>query len=98
MTTPAWPAPAKINLFLHIVGRRPDGYHLLQTAFQFLDYSDQLRFTLRDDGVIRRALGPEAMREVTAILKQSIEYSLAHRAAAFLFALRLAPGFRLYRG
>ncbi len=55
MTTPAWPAPAKINLFLHIVGRRPDGYHLLQTAFQFLDYSDQLRFTLRDDGVIRRA-------------------------------------------
>ncbi|NIN34366.1 MAG: 4-(cytidine 5'-diphospho)-2-C-methyl-D-erythritol kinase, partial [Gammaproteobacteria bacterium] len=35
MTSYGWPAPAKINLFLHITGRRPDGYHLLQTAFQF---------------------------------------------------------------
>jgi 4-diphosphocytidyl-2-C-methyl-D-erythritol kinase len=54
MNTATWPAPAKINLFLHVVGRRPDGYHLLQTVFQFLDYSDELRFTLRDDGIIRR--------------------------------------------
>jgi 4-diphosphocytidyl-2-C-methyl-D-erythritol kinase len=54
MTAAAWPAPAKINLFLHIVGRRPDGYHLLQTVFQFLDVGDELRFTLRDDGLIRR--------------------------------------------
>lgn len=49
-----WPAPAKINLFLHIVGRRPDGYHLLQTHFQFLDHGDDLRFRPRGDGVIRR--------------------------------------------
>jgi 4-diphosphocytidyl-2-C-methyl-D-erythritol kinase len=49
-----WPAPAKINLFLHVVGRRPDGYHLLQTLFQFLDYGDELRFELREDGQIRR--------------------------------------------
>jgi 4-diphosphocytidyl-2-C-methyl-D-erythritol kinase len=49
-----WPAPAKLNLFLHITGRRDDGYHLLQSVFQFLDYSDELKFTLRDDGVIRR--------------------------------------------
>ncbi len=49
-----WPAPAKINLFLHVVGRRPDGYHLLQTLFQFLDYGDELAFRLRDDAVIRR--------------------------------------------
>ena len=49
----SWPAPAKINLFLHITGRRGDGYHLLQTAFQFLDFADELRYTLRDDGVIR---------------------------------------------
>jgi 4-diphosphocytidyl-2-C-methyl-D-erythritol kinase len=54
MNTSVWPAPAKINLFLHIVGRRPDGYHLLQTAFQFLDYGDELRFTLREDNAIRR--------------------------------------------
>jgi 4-diphosphocytidyl-2-C-methyl-D-erythritol kinase len=48
------PAPAKLNLFLHVVGRRPDGYHLLQTVFQLLDYGDLLDFHLRDDGVIRR--------------------------------------------
>lgn len=43
------PSPAKLNLFLHIVGRRPDGYHELQTLFQFLDYSDELSFTLTPD-------------------------------------------------
>lgn len=43
--TPWWPAPAKLNLFLHITGRRADGYHLLQTAFQFLDVGDSLKFT-----------------------------------------------------
>ena len=48
-----WPAPAKLNLFLHVVGRRPDGYHLLQTVFQFLDYGDTIRFTPRRDGAIR---------------------------------------------
>jgi len=51
------PAPAKLNLFLHVLGRRPDGYHLLQTAFQFLDYGDQLQFRRRDDGRIRRLDG-----------------------------------------
>lgn len=50
----AWPAPAKLNLMLRIVGRRTDGYHLLQTVFQFIDMADQLRFRLRDDGVISR--------------------------------------------
>ena len=43
------PAPAKLNLFLHIVGRRHDGYHNLQTVFQFLDYGDQLQFSRRSD-------------------------------------------------
>jgi 4-diphosphocytidyl-2-C-methyl-D-erythritol kinase len=43
----AWPAPAKLNLFLHVTGRRPDGYHELQTVFQFLDVGDRLWFTLR---------------------------------------------------
>ncbi|MCB1756764.1 MAG: 4-(cytidine 5'-diphospho)-2-C-methyl-D-erythritol kinase, partial [Gammaproteobacteria bacterium] len=47
--TKTWPAPAKLNLFLHITDRREDGYHLLQTVFQFLDFCDQLRFSLRDD-------------------------------------------------
>jgi 4-diphosphocytidyl-2-C-methyl-D-erythritol kinase len=49
-----WPAPAKLNLFLHITGRRQDGYHLLQTIFQFLDRCDELRFSVRQDGRIRR--------------------------------------------
>ena len=47
------PAPAKLNLFLHITGRRPDGYHNLQTLFQLLDYGDQVDFTRRRDGEIR---------------------------------------------
>tara|TARA_R110000787_G_scaffold33475_15_gene87530 strand:+ start:576 stop:1448 length:873 start_codon:yes stop_codon:yes gene_type:complete len=50
-----WPAPAKINLFLHVVGRRDDGYHELQTVFQFLDHGDTLFFRPRGDGVCRRA-------------------------------------------
>ncbi|ONM44509.1 4-(cytidine 5'-diphospho)-2-C-methyl-D-erythritol kinase [Halopseudomonas pachastrellae] len=49
-TTLSLPAPAKLNLFLHITGRRANGYHELQTLFQFLDYGDTLHFSLRDDG------------------------------------------------
>ena len=52
--TKIWPAPAKLNLFLHVVGRRADGYHLLQTVFQFLDYGDELEFRVTDDGRIVR--------------------------------------------
>lgn len=48
----SWPAPAKLNLFLHVVGRRADGYHLLQTVFRFIDFGDELRFSPRDDGDI----------------------------------------------
>jgi 4-diphosphocytidyl-2-C-methyl-D-erythritol kinase len=44
-----YPAPAKLNLFLHVVGRRADGYHLLQTLFRFVDHGDSLRFVARDD-------------------------------------------------
>ena len=50
-------APAKLNLFLHIIGRRDDGYHLLQTVFQFLDYADEIELSLRDDGNIKRLSG-----------------------------------------
>jgi len=45
-----WPAPAKLNLFLHVTGRRADGYHELQTAFRLIDLADTLRFTSRADG------------------------------------------------
>lgn len=48
-----FPAPAKLNLFLHVIGRRDDGYHTLQTLFRFVDYGDSLRFSPRNDSVIR---------------------------------------------
>lgn len=78
-----WPAPAKINLFLHVVGRRADGYHLLQTVFRFLDPADRgdsLRFSPRTDGAIVTATplpGVPAASDLTV------------RAA---YALRLASG------
>ncbi|HET7174513.1 MAG TPA: 4-(cytidine 5'-diphospho)-2-C-methyl-D-erythritol kinase [Gammaproteobacteria bacterium] len=70
-----WPAPAKLNLFLHITGRRPDGYHLLQTAFQFLDLCDSLDFELREDGRILLAGG---------LAEVPVEDDLAVRAAKLL--------------
>ena len=53
-----WPAPAKLNLFLHVTGRRADGYHSLQTAFRLIDLADVLRFSARDDDkvALRRPL------------------------------------------
>lgn len=76
MIAPAtWPAPAKLNLFLHVLGRREDGYHRLQTLFQFLDYGDELSFELRADGAIAR---PEGADEIAA------EDDLVVRAARLL--------------
>ncbi len=51
---PDYPAPAKLNLFLHVVGRRRDGYHLLQSVFTLIDRCDRLRLRVRDDGLVRR--------------------------------------------
>jgi 4-diphosphocytidyl-2-C-methyl-D-erythritol kinase len=50
----SFPAPAKLNLTLRVVGRRADGYHLLQTIFRFIDYGDEIRIAVRPDGAIRR--------------------------------------------
>jgi 4-diphosphocytidyl-2-C-methyl-D-erythritol kinase len=69
------PAPAKLNLFLHVTGRRADGYHLLQSVFQLIDRCDLLHFDVRDDGVIRRTT------EVAAIAHDS---DLIVRAARLL--------------
>ncbi|HEU0187571.1 MAG TPA: 4-(cytidine 5'-diphospho)-2-C-methyl-D-erythritol kinase [Gallionellaceae bacterium] len=68
-------APAKLNLFLHVVGRRADGYHLLQTLFRFIDLSDTLQFTLREDGVVRRVNALDSVPE---------EQDLCVRAARLL--------------
>jgi 4-diphosphocytidyl-2-C-methyl-D-erythritol kinase len=51
--TTVWPAPAKLNLFLHVTGRRPDGYHTLQTVFQFLDIADAIRLRVTESPDIR---------------------------------------------
>ncbi|TCO42028.1 4-(cytidine 5'-diphospho)-2-C-methyl-D-erythritol kinase [Dokdonella fugitiva] len=91
MTAPAaaaagwseWPAPAKLNLFLHIVGRRADGYHLLETVFQLLDRGDTVRLRLRGDGEIRR---------VAPLPGVPVEQDLVVRAAR---ALQDATGTRL---
>ncbi len=58
-----WPAPAKINLFLHVTGRRADGYHDLQTLFQILDWGDELRFTINDKGCISRCCNIDSIPE-----------------------------------
>ena len=53
-----WPAPAKLNLFLHVTGRRADGFHDLQTLFQLIDLCDDIAITVREDGRIERTAGP----------------------------------------
>ena len=58
MKAEAWPAPAKLNLFLHVVGRRADGYHEIQTVFQLVDLADRLFIAARRDAGIRRLDGP----------------------------------------
>jgi 4-diphosphocytidyl-2-C-methyl-D-erythritol kinase len=78
-----WPAPGKLNLFLHVVGRRADGYHLLQTAFQFIDLCDEIRFWQRPAGVIER------VGDVPGVPAAD---DLAVRAAWRLLAVSRGPG------
>jgi 4-diphosphocytidyl-2-C-methyl-D-erythritol kinase len=80
MNTPRarpWPAPAKLNLFLHILGRRPDGYHELQTCFQFVDLCDEISFVIPADGRVRR---------ITPMPKVAEDADLCVRAARLLQA------------
>jgi 4-diphosphocytidyl-2-C-methyl-D-erythritol kinase len=77
-----WPAPAKLNLCLHIVGRRADGYHLLQSAIQFIDLCDEVRFWRRPAGAIERVKGPNDIPP---------ESDLAIRAARLMAAQAAAP-------
>ena len=56
-------APAKLNLMLHVVGRRADGYHELQTVFQLIDLCDRIEIAIREDGVLARPVGPVGVPE-----------------------------------
>jgi 4-diphosphocytidyl-2-C-methyl-D-erythritol kinase len=83
------PAPAKLNLFLHVTGRRPDGYHLLQTVFQLLDHGDLLHFKTREDGVVRRTTDVPGVPEesdlivrAARLLKSAAESGRAERLGA----------------
>jgi 4-diphosphocytidyl-2-C-methyl-D-erythritol kinase len=78
-----WPAPAKLNLMLHVVGRRPDGYHELQTVFHLIDLMDAIDISVREDGMISRPSGPAGVPE---------DQDLVVRAAR---ALKAATGSRL---
>lgn len=78
------PAPAKLNLFLHILGRRPDGYHRLQTLFQLLDYGDELELSTTPDGEIAVVVEP-LLRDVP------MTANLAYRAALALREHRPGP-------
>jgi len=81
-TVPSWPAPAKLNLFLHVLGRRPDGYHELQTLFQLLDWGDELQLTVNGSGEITRHCNSAA---IGAVIPESEDICI--RAARLLQAL-----------
>jgi len=71
-----WPAPAKLNLFLHITGRREDGYHELQTIFQFLSYGDELAFEINDTGKLLHAKplpGIEPEKELCLLAARALQ-------------------------
>ncbi|WP_206954600.1 4-(cytidine 5'-diphospho)-2-C-methyl-D-erythritol kinase [Trinickia acidisoli] len=71
-------APAKLNLFLHITGRRPDGYHALQTVFQLIDWGDVLHFTLREDGLVHRKTDVPGVPEASDLVVRAAMLLKAH--------------------
>lgn len=89
-----WPAPAKLNLFLHVVGRRADGYHLLQTVFRFIGRADHLRFAARNDGDIVLAnpipgVPPES--DLTVRAARLLQQTTGCRQGATLFLDKQLP-------
>lgn len=89
-----WPAPAKLNLFLHVVGRRADGYHLLQTVFRFIDRADTLRFEPRSDGQIVLATpipGVPADSDLTVRAGRLLQAATGHREGATIYLDKQLP-------
>ena len=90
----AWPAPAKLNLFLHVVGRRPDGYHLLQTVYRFIDRADTLHFAPRDDGDVVLATptpGVEAANDLAIRAARLLQEATGCRQGATIHLSKNLP-------
>ncbi|MEN4919606.1 4-(cytidine 5'-diphospho)-2-C-methyl-D-erythritol kinase [Achromobacter spanius] len=88
------PAPAKVNLFLHVVGRRADGYHLLQTVFRFIDLCDTLHFDARADGVISRAVelpGVPEDQDLTVRAARALQQATGTRQGAQIHLEKRIP-------
>ena len=82
MSTMWLSAPAKLNLMLHVVGRRADGYHELQTVFQLIDLCDRIEIRVRDDGAIIRPKGPTGVAEaedLTVRAAKALQKESRHR-------------------
>jgi 4-diphosphocytidyl-2-C-methyl-D-erythritol kinase len=93
-TPTRWPAPAKLNLFLHVTGRRADGYHELQTLFQLIDLLDAVTLALREDGRIERragAVGVAAADDLTVRAAQALKAATGTRAGADITVLKRIP-------
>ncbi|QCR35926.1 4-(cytidine 5'-diphospho)-2-C-methyl-D-erythritol kinase [Nissabacter sp. SGAir0207] len=84
-----WPSPAKLNLFLYITGRRPDGYHLLQTLFQFLEYGDTIGVAPREDGQIVLSTPVAGVPDEQNLMVRAARLLQSHCVAA---GLPLPPG------
>ena len=86
-------APAKLNLFLHITGRRDDGYHLLQSAFMLIDWHDSLHFELRRDGQLSREdLGPALPADdLTLRAARALQQASGTRLGAHIGVLKRVP-------
>jgi 4-diphosphocytidyl-2-C-methyl-D-erythritol kinase len=89
-----WPAPAKLNLFLHVTGRRPDGYHELQTLFQLIDLCDTLAIRVTEDGRIERPAGPAGVdpdSDLTVRAARALQAATGCRAGASLRISKRIP-------
>jgi len=84
-----FPAPAKLNLFLHVVGRRADGYHLLQSLFRFIDRADEVHLELRDDGAVTRALDLPGVPEAEDLTVRAARLLQAYAPPGAGVAVRL---------
>jgi 4-diphosphocytidyl-2-C-methyl-D-erythritol kinase len=89
-----WPAPAKLNLFLHVTGRRVDGYHELQTLFQLIDLCDTLTISVREDGQIERGAGAAGVapeEDLSVRAARALKQATGTRAGASISVHKRIP-------